>query len=83
MQEASLPSPDIGAKGYHLRRMAANVISQLEVVAMSYPNGAAPGASKVVAFFDACSAKIAFNNVTLNGASITLSGQPITYSRST
>jgi len=80
MQEASLPSPDIGAKGYHLRRMAANVISQLEVVAMSYPNGAAPGASKVVAFFNACSAKVSNNGLTWQGNPLTYQGNPLTWS---
>jgi len=80
MQEASLPSPDIGAKGYHLRRMAANVISQLEIVAMSYPNGAAPGASKVVAFFNACSAKVTSNGLTWQGSPLTYQGNTLTWS---
>jgi len=54
MQEASLPSPRIGAKGHHLRRIAANAISHLEVTAMSYPDGAAPSATAVADFFTAC-----------------------------
>lgn len=54
MQEASLPSPDTGANGFHLRRVAAKCISQLEVVAGNYPNGQHPGAAKLAAFFDAC-----------------------------
>jgi hypothetical protein len=54
MQEASLPSPDTGANGYHLRRISAKAISALEVVAMSYPAGAHPGAQKLADFFTAC-----------------------------
>jgi len=56
MLESSLPSPNIGAKGYHLRRIAANSISHLEVVAEGYSNKAAPGAAAVAAFFTACAA---------------------------
>jgi len=58
MQEASLPSPDTGANGYHLRRVAVRAISQLEVVAMSYPDGKHPGAAKLKAFFEAAAAKL-------------------------
>jgi hypothetical protein len=54
MQEATLPSPDTGSKGYHLRRVAVNVINQLDMVAPSYPLGSHPGAVKLAAFFDAC-----------------------------
>ena len=54
MQEATLPSPDTGSHGFHLRRVAVKNISQLEMVARSYPNGAHPGAAKLAAFFDAC-----------------------------
>lgn len=56
MQEATLPSPDTGSNGFHLRRVAVKAISGLEVVAMSYPDGKHPGAPKLKAFFDACSA---------------------------
>ena len=59
MNEASLPSPDTGANGYHLRRIAAKAISAMEVVAVSYPAGAHPGATALKAFFDACSAAVA------------------------
>lgn len=54
MIEASLPSPDTGSKGYHLRRVAVNVINQLDMVSKSYPNGSHPGAAKLAAFFTAC-----------------------------
>lgn len=54
MQEATLPSPDTGSHGFHLRRVAVKNISQLEMVSRSYPNGAHPGAAKLAAFFDAC-----------------------------
>ena len=59
MIESALPSPDIGAKGYHLRRIAANAISHLEVTALAYSNGVSPSAAKVKAFFDACAAAAA------------------------
>lgn len=59
MIESNLPSPNVGSRGYHLRRVAANVISQLEVTAQGYPNGASPSAAEVKAFFDACSAAAA------------------------
>lgn len=54
MIEASLPSPDTGANGYHLRRVAVKAIQSLDMVAPSYPLGSHPGAAKLAAFFDAC-----------------------------
>lgn len=54
MREVDLPSPDTGAAGFNLRRIAAKTISALEVVASYYPNGAHPGAVKLAAFFAAC-----------------------------
>lgn len=54
MRESSLPSPDIGGKGHHLRRIAAQAISQLEVVAPKYAGGKHPSATKLRAFFSAC-----------------------------
>lgn len=59
MQEANLPSPNLGAKGYHLRRIAANAISHLEVVAQAYADGAAPDADDLVTFFTTCAAAAA------------------------
>lgn len=54
MQEFTLPSPNIGGKGHHLRRIAANAISQLEMSAMDYASGIHPGATELAAFFTAC-----------------------------
>lgn len=54
MNEASLPSPDTGANGYHLRRVACKAIQGLDMIAPRYPNGSHPGAAKLAAFFDAC-----------------------------
>lgn len=54
MRESDLPSPNIGARGYHLRRIAANAISQLQVSAPSYPGGKHPEGSTLRAFFSAC-----------------------------
>lgn len=53
MRESDLPSPSIGGKGYHLRRIAANAISQLEISAPAY-GGTHPDATKLRAFFSAC-----------------------------
>lgn len=58
MRETSLPSPGIGGKGYHLRRIAANAISQLELVAPRYPNSVHPDAATLEAFFAACAAGV-------------------------
>lgn len=54
MRETDLPSPGIGGKGHHLRRIAANAISQLQVVAPNYPGGLHPSASSLRSFFSAC-----------------------------
>lgn len=54
MREATLPSPNIGARGFHLRRVAAQAISQVEVIAAHYPDGKHPDASALRAFFSAC-----------------------------
>lgn len=59
MKEASLPSPGVGSKSMHLRRIAANAISALEVSAPRYSNGAHPTAAALVSFFNACSAAAA------------------------
>jgi len=59
MKEATLPSPGPGSKSMHLRRIAANSISQLEMIAPKYPTGKHPDAPKLKAFFDACSAAAA------------------------
>lgn len=54
MREASLPSPGIGNRGYHLRRVAANSISDIEKSARAYAGGTHPKASQLRAFFIAC-----------------------------
>lgn len=59
MREASLPSPGVGSKSNHLRRIAANAISALQITAPKYANGVHPGGVALKAFFDACSAAAA------------------------
>lgn len=54
MKEAALPSPGVGSKSMHLRRIAANAISALEVTAPKYANGSHPAAEDLVDFFEAC-----------------------------
>lgn len=56
MREETLPSPNIGSRGYHLRRVAAQAISQVEVAAGYYPNGKHPDAKALSDFFAACKA---------------------------
>jgi len=53
MREASLPSPGIGAIGFHLRRVAAKAISYIQVNAQAY-GGTHPQATTLRAFFSAC-----------------------------
>lgn len=54
MREASLPSPGTGSSGYHLRRVSAKVISQVQSAARHYPLGKHPEATQLRAFFSAC-----------------------------
>lgn len=63
MQEFTLPSPGIGGKGHHLRRIAAQAISYIEVNAPAYTGGAGltgkhPAADELEAFFLACAAAV-------------------------
>lgn len=51
MIETNLPSPSIGGKGHHLRRIAANAISQMEVSAPNYTGGAHPNQYLLANFF--------------------------------
>lgn len=53
MRESDLPSPDIGGKGHHLRRIAAMAINQITVNASAY-GGRHPAATTLSAFFAAC-----------------------------
>ena len=48
MRESDLTSPNIGGKGYHLRRIMAQAISQLQVNA--YANGKHPSSVGLSAF---------------------------------
>lgn len=52
MIETALPSPLIGGKGHHLRRLLANVISDLEITAPAY-GGRHPAAVTLKATLDA------------------------------
>lgn len=54
MKEASLPSPGVGSKSMHLRRIAANALSALEVVAPKYSGSSHPSAAGLATFFTAC-----------------------------
>lgn len=56
MRESELPSPDVGGKGFNLRKTAASTISAMEVTANNYSDGRHPKAAALKAFFDACSA---------------------------
>lgn len=56
MREVDLPSPGLGSKSMHLRRIAANTISSVEIAAVRSAGGASSEAVKLKAFFDACSA---------------------------
>jgi hypothetical protein len=58
MRETDLPSPGVGGKGHHLRRVAANCISQLEVSAPHYAGGVHPNATTLAAFFTAAQAAL-------------------------
>lgn len=63
MLETSLPSPNVGAKGHHLRRIAARVISDMEISAPNYTGavgvaGKHPSADELEAFFLACAAAV-------------------------
>lgn len=53
MKEASLPSPGIGSTGFHLRRVAAKAISEIQRGA-PHMGGTHPNASKLRAFFSQC-----------------------------
>lgn len=53
MREFDLPSPNIGGKGHHLRRVAALAISYIQVNAAAF-GGTHPNATNLRAFFSAC-----------------------------
>lgn len=58
MRESDLPSPGIGGKGYHLRRISVAAISQLEIAATGYGDGFHPAAGDLRAFFIASAAAL-------------------------
>lgn len=80
MIESTLPSPNIGSRGYHLRRVSAQSISQLEVSAQSYTGGVHPDAATLKAFFtacaNACDAMITPTTAPTNTAVPTITGTP-------
>lgn len=59
MRDFDLPSPNIGAKGHHLRRIAAAAISYIQVTASNHAGGLHPSASALRAFFSACADNLA------------------------
>lgn len=64
MREASLPTPGTGANGYHLRRVAAKSISDIQKVAAKYVGGKHPNASALRKFFSACADSLIAYDVT-------------------
>lgn len=72
MREQDLPSPGSGAKGFVLRRVAAQAISAMQVSAPKYTTGQHPAAAALSAFFAAC--KSAADTLNLLNGLITLSG---------
>jgi uncharacterized protein YjdB len=54
MQEFDLPSPDIGGKGHHLRRIAAQAINYVQTHEAAYEDGIHPSAETLTDFFTAC-----------------------------
>lgn len=54
MRETALPSPGIGGKGHHLRRIAAQAISALEIIAPKYSTGIHPEQTALARFFARC-----------------------------
>lgn len=64
MRESSLPSPGIGPNGYHLRRVAAKAISDIQRIAPKYAGGKHPNATKLRAFFSACANAMTAYDVT-------------------
>ncbi len=59
MREALLPSPGTGNNGYHLRRVAAKSISDIQKIAPKYPEGNHPNGASLRNFFLACASSVA------------------------
>ena len=49
MKESALPTPGVGSRSQHLRRLLATTISSLEVTAPKYTNGQHPASVQLVA----------------------------------
>lgn len=60
MRDTTLPSPGPAASmGHNLRRLSANAISQVEIVAGKTLGGKTAAAAQLQAFFTACAAALA------------------------
>lgn len=56
MREQDLPSPVPTPEGFHLRRVAVRVLSQMQLASRGRANGH-PNAEQLKAFFTACVAE--------------------------
>lgn len=54
MRETTLPGPGVISQGQELRRVAAQAISQIEIVAARTPGGKTRAAATLATFFTAC-----------------------------
>ena len=54
MRESNLPSPNIGATGFHLRRVAAKAISEIQSTCSRTGESTHPNANELRAFFSYC-----------------------------
>lgn len=72
MREDQLPSPGIGTRGFHLRRVAAAGLSDLQRGAASAGAAAHPSAVTLAAFFTACAAAATELSKTLPAATLVL-----------
>jgi hypothetical protein len=64
MRDTTLPSPNIGATGFHLRRVAAKAISEIQSTCARTGSSTHPRASDLRAFFAACADETAPFDVT-------------------
>lgn len=58
MRETTLPGPGVISQGHELRRVAAQAISQIEIVAARTPGGKTRAAATLAAFFTAAAATL-------------------------
>lgn len=66
MREFDLPSPNIGATGFHLRRVAAKAISYIQINKRA--DGTHPEAAVLRNFFKDCSDRLAVFDATPESA---------------